>query len=74
MPLYEYECPKCDCHFDLKRSYSDDGNTEPCPKCSGFYVTDSRSHNSAQDESKPKGDNGKKLESKEPEAKAAETK
>ncbi len=56
MPIYEYECSVCKCHFDKKQSYSD----EPvayCPQCkgksqrvmvpapvifkgSGFYVTD----------------------------------
>lgn len=86
MPIYEYECPKCDCHFELKKSFSDNGKTEPCPKCqgkarrvicptaivfkgSGFYVTDSRGHNSASDEGKPKDDNGKKPESKLPDTK-----
>ncbi len=56
MPIYEYECSVCNCHFDKKQSFND----EPvaiCPKCngqskrvmvpapvifkgSGFYVTD----------------------------------
>jgi putative FmdB family regulatory protein len=56
MPIYEYECSVCNCHFDKKQSFSE----EPvaiCPKCnsqskrvmvpapvifkgSGFYVTD----------------------------------
>ena len=56
MPIYEYECNDCGCHFDKRQSFHD----EPvaiCPKCegkarrvlhavpiifkgSGFYVTD----------------------------------
>jgi putative FmdB family regulatory protein len=56
MPIYEYECKKCQCRFDLKQSYSADGKTR-CASCggearrvfspvpiflkgSGFYVTD----------------------------------
>ena len=58
MPIYEYECSLCQCHFDKKQKF----NEEPvaiCPECqgkafrvfhsvpiifngSGFYITDSR--------------------------------
>ena len=56
MPIYEYECSICKCHFDKKQSFSDEPAAN-CPKCngessrvmvpapvifkgSGFYVTD----------------------------------
>ncbi len=36
MPIYEYECEKCSCHFDLRRSFSDSGNEDAsCPRCHG---------------------------------------
>jgi len=58
LPVYEYTCPSCSCHFELLRSFSDNG-TVSCPECgcdarrifspvpvifkgSGFYVTDHR--------------------------------
>ena len=58
MPIYEYECEKCNTRFELKRSFGEDGDTR-CPQCrgkacriftsvpvifkgSGFYVTDHR--------------------------------
>ena len=58
MPIYEYECDRCACRFELKRSFSDDTPVS-CPECgggaqrifspvpiifkgSGFYVTDHR--------------------------------
>jgi len=63
MPVYEYECGKCSCRFELRQSF-DDSPVAVCPQCrgrarrvfvpvpvifkgSGFYVTDHR-----------KGDNG----------------
>ncbi len=66
MPVYEYECPNCSSHFELIRSFSDDG-TVSCPECgcdarrifspvpvifkgSGFYVTD---HRGNHDQSQP---------------------
>ena len=56
MPIYEYECNTCKCHFDKRQSFSDEP-VASCPKCkgksnrvmvpapvifkgSGFYVTD----------------------------------
>ncbi len=58
MPIYEYECTTCLMHFELKRSFGDNGGGV-CPGCgsharrlfspvpivfkgSGFYVTDHR--------------------------------
>jgi putative FmdB family regulatory protein len=58
MPIYEYECGRCRSRFELKRHFSEEGET-PCPKCqgdthrmfspvpiifkgSGFFATDSR--------------------------------
>jgi len=36
MPIYEYECERCSCHFDLRRSFSDSGNEDAsCPRCQG---------------------------------------
>jgi len=56
MPVYEYECEKCSCHFDVRQGFNDPP-TATCPKCkgkahrvlyptpiifkgNGFYVTD----------------------------------
>ncbi len=58
MPIYEYECTKCNHRFEKKQSFHDEPMAE-CPKCSesarrvfqpapiifkgsGFYVTDHR--------------------------------
>ena len=58
MPVYQYQCPKCNLKFELKQSFSDD-SIAACPKCQnearrlfstvpiifkgqGFYVTDNR--------------------------------
>ncbi|XUW99410.1 MAG: FmdB family zinc ribbon protein [Dehalogenimonas sp.] len=58
MPVYEYECPKCDSKFEVTRKFSETGGNS-CPSCGaegrrvycapflvfkgpGFYVTDSR--------------------------------
>jgi putative FmdB family regulatory protein len=58
LPVYQYQCPKCNLKFELKQSFSDD-SIVACPKCQngarrlfstvpiifkgqGFYVTDSR--------------------------------
>jgi len=62
MPTYEYECEKCSLRFELKKRFSSDGGAScprcqgkarrifsPVPiifKGSGFYVTDSRKHQS----------------------------
>ena len=56
MPIYEYECSKCNCRFEKRQSFSDEAVTI-CPHCqshskrilcpapvhfkgSGFYVND----------------------------------
>ena len=58
MPVYEYECQDCRCHFDRRQRF-DDEPVAICPECqgkarrvihstpiifkgSGFYITDSR--------------------------------
>jgi putative FmdB family regulatory protein len=35
MPIYEYECEKCACRFELKRRFSEDAGSLCCPKCRG---------------------------------------
>ena len=63
MPIYVYECDSCNHTFEIKQSFDDEPNAtcpccegfarrvfHPAPiifKGSGFYVTDSRSKNSA---------------------------
>jgi putative FmdB family regulatory protein len=32
MPIYEYECEKCSCKFELLRSVKEDGGAS-CPEC-----------------------------------------
>ena len=34
MPTYEYECQKCDHHFEVKQSMKD-APLKSCPKCRG---------------------------------------
>lgn len=34
MPIYEFECPNCLHHFELKRSVQD-ASPVSCPRCSG---------------------------------------
>ena len=58
MPIYEYECGVCQCHFERKQKF-DEEPVAVCPECegrarrvihsvpiifkgSGFYVTDNR--------------------------------
>ena len=58
MPTYQYLCPKCNCEFELRQSFSDESMVT-CPKCQngarrlfspvpiifkgpGFYSTDNR--------------------------------
>jgi putative FmdB family regulatory protein len=70
MPLYEYECPKCNEHFDVSHGVNEKRRPR-CPKCrstsrrvflpvgiifkgSGFHVTDYGRGNS------PSNGNGKK--------------
>ena len=33
MPIYEYECTKCNQKFELMRSFNDDDADIKCPKC-----------------------------------------
>ena len=33
MPIYEYECPKCGEHFELRRSMDDSNQELKCPRC-----------------------------------------
>ena len=35
MPIYEYECEKCACRFEVKRRFSEDKGKPRCPKCRG---------------------------------------
>ena len=35
MPIYEYECEKCACRFELKRLFSEDEGSPRCPQCRG---------------------------------------
>jgi len=35
MPIYEYECEKCACRFELKRRFGEDGGSPCCPQCQG---------------------------------------
>ena len=65
MPIYEYECVKCNHRFELKQGFDADP-TEPCPLCqslsrrkfhaptviykgSGFYTTDYARKNQPSD-------------------------
>ena len=33
MPIYEYHCPECDCHFEMIRPVSESKLGSPCPQC-----------------------------------------
>ncbi|MGD0355714.1 MAG: FmdB family zinc ribbon protein [Dehalococcoidia bacterium] len=33
MPIYEYQCPRCDCRFELMRPLSKSEELGDCPKC-----------------------------------------
>ena len=35
MPIYEYECEKCACRFELKRRFDEDAGSPCCPRCRG---------------------------------------
>ena len=35
MPIYEYECEKCACRFELKRRFDEDAGSPCCPRCQG---------------------------------------
>jgi len=77
MPIYQYQCPKCNLKFELKQRFSDKSVVD-CPKCqngaqrlfspvpvifkgSGFYVTDNRKNAS---ETVPTGSKRDKKETK----------
>lgn len=70
MPIYEYECTKCNHHFDKRQSFADEAVAN-CPKChnkssrilvpapvifkgSGFYVTDYRKNSESSSPDSPK--------------------
>ena len=87
MPIYDYECNDCGCHFEKKQSFHD----EPvaiCPECegkarrvlhavpiifkgSGFYSTDNRSTSTSTLTSK---ENREKSESKDSSSKDSSSK
>jgi len=69
VPIYEYECGKCQFHFERKQSFDEEPITM-CPQCqgkarrvihstpvifkgSGFYVTDSRKHSNPAGHKEP---------------------
>ena len=75
MPIYEYECGVCQCHFERKQSF-DEEPADMCPKCdgqarrvissvpvifkgSGFYITDSRKGSATEKAEEGKPDKGK---------------
>ena len=35
MPIYEYECKKCACRFELKRRFDEGAGSPCCPQCQG---------------------------------------
>ena len=35
MPIYEYECEKCACSFELKRRFDEDEGSPCCSQCRG---------------------------------------
>ena len=35
MPIYEYECEKCACRFELRKRFDEDGGSPCCPQCQG---------------------------------------
>lgn len=65
MPIYEYECSVCHCHFERRQRF-DEESVAMCPKCqgkarrvihsvpiifkgSGFYTTDNRKDNPVEE-------------------------
>jgi putative FmdB family regulatory protein len=80
MPLYEYECERCEHRFERIQKFSDPP-VETCPKCggpvhklmsspaiqfkgSGWYITDYARKDSAAAETSDKGEKAGKSESK----------
>lgn len=70
MPVYEYECSHCHCHFERRQGFDEDP-VSICPRCqgkahrilhsvpiffkgSGFYSTDCRRGHSGTSESPSK--------------------
>lgn len=39
MPLYEYLCPDCKTHFEVRRAISQIDAPTECPKCKGMNST-----------------------------------
>lgn len=33
MPIYEFQCAKCDLKFEMRRSFSDSDDEIKCPRC-----------------------------------------
>ncbi len=79
MPIYEYECEVCDCHFERRQRF-DEEPIGMCPECngkarrvinsvpiifkgSGFYITDSRK-GKPEEKSKEKPPDKGKVEEK----------
>lgn len=75
MPIYEYECCRCDHRFEERQGF-DDKPVALCPRCqnkarrilrpvpiifkgSGFYVTDNRKSGDTGHSEGPKGQKGK---------------
>ena len=71
MPIYEYECGDCLCHFEVKQGFNE-APVASCPECqgkahrtiqpipvifkgSGFYVTDNRSGGSEKTDNRSGG-------------------
>ena len=90
MPLYEYECERCEHRFEKIQKFSDPP-VETCPKCggpvhklmsspaiqfkgSGWYITDYARKDSAAAGNSDKGEKAGKSESKADKADKAETK
>ena len=65
MPIYEYECDCCHCHFERRQHFHEEP-VDACPQCgersrrvihaapvifkgSGFYVTDNRKGNTSEE-------------------------
>lgn len=78
MPVYEYECSLCDCHFERRQRF-DEEPVAVCPICqgrarrvihsipvifkgSGFYITDSRQEKSSPTTAEKPEAKGKKEE------------
>jgi putative FmdB family regulatory protein len=89
MPLYDYQCSKCQNVVEVRHGFNDQ-YTQPCGVCggelrrvinpapiifkgSGFYVTDSRKNESSAKESSSKEPASKESPSKESSSKESST-